>query len=364
MQNLLAVAGEHFQMEDGSYLVVPTKNGHVEQLRQSMMDGDIFFSLSRNMDRLIGLLRPGPEKVIDSEIIEGAASVIAFQLRKRRLVFDDKHEKSYRILFCVLPCTFHLSLSVKPASTQYLETRSLRPSARKRVALALTEEIKASIRNGDIQRALEESDQVHSLEPRYRKMIVDSIINEFVELGKEISESKRFYLPRLLAAHKSYRAVLNELKPYLQADALPSPRTKAVLASIKGDYGQGKDMVADVLVATGHMVEDAGSNLEPSEILNAVKKEEPDLLVITGLVPVSLRLATDAQTEGKISKKAVRDLVKLLKQQELYNSVEIILVGFAFDKRFVKNIGIKTLCMSLWSLFQEFYKRSTNKQGK
>lgn len=364
MENLLSIGGEHFQMEDGSYLIVLTKNRQAEQLLQSMTDGDIAFSLSRNMDRLIGLLRPAGEQVIDAEIIRHAASVIAVQLRKKRLVYDDKHERSYRFLFRILPCSFHLSISVTPASRQYLETRSLRPSARRRVALALTGEIQSSIQKGDIQRALEKSEQVHFLQPRYRKTIVDGILKRFVELGKEISENERFYLPRLLAAHKSYRAVLNELKPYLQPDALPSPRTKAVLASIKGDYGQGKDVVADVLVATGHIVKDVGYDLEPAEILDAVRKERPELLVITALVPVSLRVATDLSTEGRISKRAVKDLVKLLKQQGLHDSVEIILVGFAFDKRFPKTVGIKILCRSLWSLFQEFYKRSTAKQRK
>jgi len=364
MQNVLAIGKEHFQVEDGSYLIVLSKKSQNKQLLQIATDGDITFSLSRNMDRLVGLLRPVGEKVIDEQIIRSAASLIAAVLQKKKLVYDDKHERTYRILFKILHCPFYLSISVAPATRQYVERRSLRPAARKRVALAMIDEIKGSIQDGDIRQALLKSDRVHSFEPKYRKMIIDGVLKGFIELGKAISEKNRFYLPHLLAAHKSYRAVLNELKPYLQTDTLPCPRGKALLASIRGDYGHGKDLVADVLMATGHSVKDVGCNLEPVEIRDAVLKQKPQLLVVTSMVPVSLRSATDISAEGKTSKKAVKNLVKLLKQQDLLSRIEIILVGFAFDKRLAKAINVGTICRSLWSLFQEFYKRTNNKWRK
>jgi methanogenic corrinoid protein MtbC1 len=364
MQRLASISGDHFEMEDGSYLVVPRKGSEAEQLRQSLTDGDVSFTLSRRPDQRVGLMRPAVDEQIDEEVIRNAASIVAFCLRKRKLVFDDKQEKCFHIAFCIVPSPFHVSMSIKPAAKRYVQKRSLRPSARRGVARTLSDELNADIRDGRLKDALEKAKEVHSLQHAYRELVAKSMLQGFLELGKDVGDDERFYIPRLLVAHKCYRAVLDELSPYLSPDSLPAPGKRVAAASIWCDYGEGRDIVRQVLSATGHQVTDLGANMEPADIAQRVKKSVPDMLVITALVPISIRLATDLFTRMKTCRKAVKELVELLKEEGMWDRVEVILVGYAFNKRFARSVGVRTVCRDLWSLFLEFHKRAAEKGGE
>jgi methanogenic corrinoid protein MtbC1 len=364
MQRLASTAGDHFEMEDGSYLVVPRKRGEAEKLSRSMTDGDVAFSLSRRPEELIGLMRPAADRQIDQQIIQTAANIVAFCLRKRRLVFDDKQEKSFRISFSVVPSSYDVSMWAKPATKQYLQKRSLRPSARRSVARTLSEEINADIQNGRLKGALEKAKEIHSLQPSYRELVAKGLLEGFLELGRDVGEDKRFYIPRLLAAHKCYRAVLEELGPYLSPGSLLAPGKRVAVASIRGDHGEGKDIVKQVLSATGQHITDLGADMEPTVVAERVEKNPPEVLVITGLVPISIRLASDLFTRKKRCRKAVKELLEVLKQQGIRDRMEVILVGYAFDKRFARSIGVRIVCRDLWSLFLEFHNRVAEKSGE
>jgi|GEM_PF-5122933 len=364
MQRLASIAGDHFEMEDGSYLVVPRKGSEAEQLRRSTADGDVAFTLSRRPDQLVGLMRPALDGRIDEEVIRDAASIVACCLRKRKLVFDDKQEKCFHISFCIVPASFHVSMSTKPATKRYAQKRSLRPSAKRGIARTLSDELNADIQDGRLKDALEKAKEVHSLQHAYRELVAKSVLEAFLELGKDVSEDERFYIPRLLVAHKCYRAVLDELSPYLCPESLPAPGKKVAAASIRGDYGEGRDIVRQVLFATGHQVVDLGANEEPAAIAKRVEKSVPDMLVITALVPISIRLATDLFTRMKTCRRAVKELIELLKEEGMGDGVEVILVGYAFNKRFARSAGVRTVCRDLWSLFLEFHKRAAEKGGE
>ena len=120
----------------------------------------------------------------------------------------------------------------------------------------------------------------------------------------------------------------------------------------------GQDIVADVLSATGHKVTDLSSNLEPEDILKQIKKGGPGMLVITSLVPVSLRLARDVSKRTRTCRKAVKELMALLKREGYLDRLEVVLVGFAFNQKFAREIGSNTVCRDLSSVFLEFHQRT------
>jgi methanogenic corrinoid protein MtbC1 len=358
MHRLAAATGEHFQMEDGSYLVVPRKASEAEQLEGTAADGDVAFTLRRKRERLVGLLHPAAGEELDQEVVSKAASIVALYLQRRRVVFDDKQERSYDISYRVLPSSLRLSLSTGPASKNYAQMRCLKPAARRGAAKALVGEISKHIHEGKLEEALERTGQVHSLPGRYRELVAKGLLDGFARLGQEIREDDSFYIPRLLSAHRAFGAVLGELRPYLPPDALPRPQGRAALASIRGDYGQGKDIVADILSVTGHRVSDLGTNMAPEDIVKEIRADGPEMLVITGQVPITLRLATDLMARRNVCRAAVEELLELLKQAGLRDQLEIVLVGFAFSKDFARRLRVTAVCRTLRSLFGQFHRRS------
>jgi methanogenic corrinoid protein MtbC1 len=351
-------------MEEGPHLVVPRTGGEIAHLQEAMADGDVVFALERKRDRPRGLLRPAGEKAVSDKTIRDAASLVALELRRKRVVCDDKQAGTYRMLFRVLPSALHVAMSVAPCTRQYAQRRSLRPSARRNAAQALIDSINEEIWNGRIQDALEKADEASSLQPKYRRMIAKGVLEGFVRLGKTISERDRFCLPCLLAAHKCFRGVLDALHPDLPPEDRPRARRRAALASIEGDYGQGVDIVADVLRAAGHRVNRLGSNRKPAEIVQALRTRPPQVLVITALVPITLRLAADVMAQAKLCRRATKQLMKLLTERGLHDRMEVILVGFAFNSRFAKRVGATTACRTLSSLFRQFHHRASERRRR
>jgi 5-methyltetrahydrofolate--homocysteine methyltransferase len=316
------------------------------------------------MEKLIGLMRPTAAEKIDEETVKKAARLAAFHLQHRRLVFDNKQERSFDLSFRILPSSLRVSLSVKPASKGEVKKHSLRPSAKRGAVQAMIEEINALIENGNMQDALGRAKEVHSLPTEYRVMIARGILEKFARLGREIGEEERFFIPRLLAAHRAFSCVLNDLKPYVEPGTLPSPRGTVALASIQGDSGQGKDIVADILSVTGHRVTDLGANMEPEEIVRSLVKRVPEVLTITALVPINLRLASDTLSRTRTCRRAVRELMARLAQEGMRDRLEILLVGFAFNRKFGREMGIDAVCRTLRSLFLECRKGAAKKRKK
>lgn len=364
MSDLSHLPGEHYMLEDGSHLVVPAKAADADAVAERGEAGDVAFRLARRGGKFAGLLRPAEGKIVSEEALRRSAGLVALHLRRKRVAFDDKQKETYALLFTVLPGEFPVSISASPADANYAKKRSLRPSAKRSAAQALLAEINAAIRDGQIQDALEKAEEAHALPPRLRRVVAKGVLEEFLKLGKTTGEDQPFYLPTLLAAHKSYRAVLSQLEQYLESDELPAPKGRALLAPVAGDRGEGEHLVAEVLVATGRYVIEMAPGLPHGDIVEAVKEHSPGVLVLTGLVPISLRLATDEHERMKICRKGAKDLIALLKKEGLRERLEVVLVGFAFNSQFGKSAGADAVCRTLWSLYTEFHHRKPKGRGK
>ena len=363
MRELALLPGEHYRLEDGSHLVVPGDETDAKSVAEHSQDGDVALRLAREPAALAGLMRPRPGKPVSEETIRRAAGLVALHLRRRSLDFDDDQQEAYLLLFTVLPGEWSVSVSAKAAGDAYEKKRALRPSAKTEAAHGLVAAIKADVQGGQVQSALEKAEEVHGLPPPSRKMAAKGVLDAFLKLGKSVDEDEPFYLPTLLAAHKAYRAVLSQFEAYLDEDEIPMPKGQAVLAPITGDQGEGRHLVNDILVATGRSVIEMEPGQAPEEIAESVKEHAPDTLVLTGLVPISLRLATDEHERLAACREAAKELVALLKREGLRDRLEVILVGFAFNRQFGRSLGADAVCRTLASLYAEFHHRKRKRKG-
>jgi 5-methyltetrahydrofolate--homocysteine methyltransferase len=112
-------------------------------------------------------------------------------------------------------------------------------------------------------------------------------MNGMNKVGELFGEGKMF-LPQVVKSARVMKKAVAVLQPYIEIKN--SARTgKILLATVKGDvHDIGKNIVAVVLSCNNYEIIDIGVMCSAEAILEAVKKNQPDLLGLSGLITPSL----------------------------------------------------------------------------
>lgn len=146
------------------------------------------------------------------------------------------------------------------------------------------------------------------------------------EVGDKFGSGELF-LPDLVCASE----VLKKAFPIIEAEIErkgkeTKPLAKVVIGTVYGDiHSIGKGMVATLLYAAGFKVIDLGINVKGSEFLEAVKKENPDILAMSAL------LTTTAAEQKKV--------IEGLSEEGIRDKVKVIVGGSPINQEFADSIG-------------------------
>lgn len=139
--------------------------------------------------------------------------------------------------------------------------------------------------------------------------------------------SGELFLPDLVCASE----VLKKAFPIIEAEIErrgkeTKPLAKVVIGTVYGDiHSIGKGMVATLLYAAGFKVVDLGINVKGSAFLEAVKKENPDILAMSAL------LTTTAAEQKKV--------INGLAEEGIRDKVKVIVGGSPINQEFADSIG-------------------------
>lgn len=101
-------------------------------------------------------------------------------------------------------------------------------------------------------------------------------------------EKGEVYLPQLLNSSKVMEKALDIVLPYLEKNDKES-KGKIIMATVAGDvHDIGKNIVGTVLKCNGYEVLDLGVMVEKEKILETVKKEDVNIVALSGLITPSL----------------------------------------------------------------------------
>jgi 5-methyltetrahydrofolate--homocysteine methyltransferase len=120
------------------------------------------------------------------------------------------------------------------------------------------------------------------------------ILNEGLLSGLEIV-GKRFknnemYIPEVLASAAAMHAGLEILKPLLTGEG-SQPLGKVVIATVAGDvHDIGKNIVAMMLEAARFRVVDLGVDVSIDRVVEAVKREKPEIIALSGLLSTTITM--------------------------------------------------------------------------
>lgn len=182
----------------------------------------------------------------------------------------------------------------------------------------------------DIQNATAELEDIKSLVNKALDLnvsptdIVESVRKGLKEVGDRY-ERKEYFLMELVLAGSMASEVMDMLKPHF-ASASATSIGKVVIGTVAGDlHNIGKNIVIAMLTSVGFTVTDLGVDVSVERFLEAVEKEKPDILALSGLLTIVMD--------------EMKRVIEKLKEAGLRDRVKVIVGGRPITKEFAKEIG-------------------------
>ena len=118
-------------------------------------------------------------------------------------------------------------------------------------------------------------------------LVDEFLIPAIVRVG-DLYEKKIYFLPQLMASAEAMKKALTYLDPYLKKTAA-AEKGKVMLATVRGDiHDIGKNIVSLLLRNYGYCVIDLGKDVRDEVIIEAAKKEKPDVIGLSALMTTTM----------------------------------------------------------------------------
>lgn len=104
------------------------------------------------------------------------------------------------------------------------------------------------------------------------------------EVGRLFNENQ-LIVAEVLQSAEVMKASVSFLEPYMEIKENDSGKGKVLLATVKGDvHDIGKNLVDIILSNNGYKVIDLGIKIAPADLIQAIQKEQPDIVGLSGLL--------------------------------------------------------------------------------
>ncbi|HEX5000970.1 MAG TPA: methionine synthase [Bacteroidia bacterium] len=122
--------------------------------------------------------------------------------------------------------------------------------------------------------------------------VIEGPLMDGMNVVGDLFGSGKMFLPQVVKSARVMKKAVAYLEPYLQAEKTAGSNKsagKVVLATVKGDvHDIGKNIVGVVLACNNYEIVDLGVMVAAEKILDAAKKENADLIGLSGLITPSL----------------------------------------------------------------------------
>ncbi len=152
----------------------------------------------------------------------------------------------------------------------------------------------------------------------------DDLIAGMDLIGEKMGSGEMFIPEVLMTAHAMGMAV-EILKPHL-GEGEASSAGKIVIGTVKGDlHDIGKNLVVMMLESAGFEVIDLGVDVEPEIFVEAIRKNEPDILGLSALLTTTMPM--------------LKKTVESVMNAGVRNSLKIMIGGAPVNQEFADQIG-------------------------
>lgn len=155
-------------------------------------------------------------------------------------------------------------------------------------------------------------------------IISDYMIKAMEVIGLRFQNGKA-YVPELLMAGRAMKGALELLKPLL-VDGKSATIGKIVIGTVYGDlHDIGKNLVASMFEGCGFEVVNLGVNITADQFVEAVKREEADILCLSALLTTTMNY--------------MKVVIDALEAEGLRDRVKVMVGGAPVNDLFARQIG-------------------------
>lgn len=188
---------------------------------------------------------------------------------------------------------------------------------------ALTE-IAGAVIGGDRARVAAATRQVIEQGIPPKTILDEGLIAGMAVVGDRF-RAHEIFLPDVLLAAKAMYAGMDELRPLLVREGVPSIG-KVVIGTVRGDlHDIGKNMVATMLRGVGFDIVDLGINISTDDFVANVEKHRPDILGMSALLTTTMP--------------EMKKVIDALASRGLRGKVKVIVGGAPVNEKFARDIG-------------------------
>ncbi len=170
---------------------------------------------------------------------------------------------------------------------------------------SVEERLSHALVRGIVDFVEEDVEEARQAYPRPLEVIEGPLMDGMNKVGDLFGAGKMF-LPQVVKSARVMKKAVAYLIPYIEAEQEgeePEAKSKILLATVKGDvHDIGKNIVGVVLACNNYDVVDLGVMVPSERILEAARREQVDLIGLSGLITPSLdemvHVARELQRSG------------------------------------------------------------------
>lgn len=150
--------------------------------------------------------------------------------------------------------------------------------------MTLEERLAYYIIEGTKEGLVPDLDAALSAYPAPLDIINGPLMDGMKEVGRLFNDNQ-LIVAEVLQSAEVMKAAVSHLEPYMEKNESASTKGKVLLATVKGDvHDIGKNLVDIILSNNGYEVVDLGIKVAPTVLVEAIKKEKPDIVGLSGLL--------------------------------------------------------------------------------
>jgi len=194
---------------------------------------------------------------------------------------------------------------------------------RARCEMGVLEQISKSLQQGDDEKVFELTKQAIENDIPPGDILDNGLIAGMDVIGERFRKHEIF-LPEVLLAAKAMYAGMDQLKPLLIEEGVPS-MGKVAIGTVHGDlHDIGKNLVGIMLKGAGFDVIDLGKDVVAEKFVEAAEQEDAVVIGMSTLLTTTMPV--------------MKNVVELLKEKGLDKSIKTIVGGAPVTQEFADEI--------------------------
>jgi len=189
----------------------------------------------------------------------------------------------------------------------------------------ILKQIAENLRQGNDKKVLELTKQAIKQKIPSKEILDNGLIAGMNVIGEKF-KAHEIFLPDVLLAARAMYAGMDELKPILIKERVPTIG-KVVIGTVQGDlHDIGKNLVGIMLKGAGFEVIDLGNDVSPERFIEVAKKENARVIGMSALLTTTML--------------GMKKVIDLLNKQGLSGKIKTIIGGAPVSEEFAREIGV------------------------